>query len=91
MAGFPDGMGWGKALFHPSALGWQSCEGLSFAWRFPYTQVYSPRAHQAGCRESRASPGLPSRNGFSRGGAGREGPFPEPLGQTHCLPGRQQR
>lgn len=58
---------------------------------FPHPWALLPCAHCAGPREDSAGPGLPSRNGFSRGGAGREGPFPEPLGQTHCLPGRQQR
>lgn len=41
----------------------------------------TPSLCSRSCREGRASSGFLSRNGFSRGGADREGLFPEPLGQ----------
>lgn len=103
MEGFPcawqkDGWGqWGGSpwfsllLWVGGAVRVSPLHGVELRGVPPHRQVLPPHAALAVRREGRASPGLLSRNGFSRGGAGREGPFPEPLGQTHCLPGRQQQ
>lgn len=87
--------GRGKVPGSSFCLGVRVCEGLPFAWGgtergSPADRFTLPLLTELAAERPEPALGSLPGTGFLREVPAGKGPFPEPLGQTRSLPGRQQ-